>query len=72
MIRESEVVQPRQALMTILDIMSRYSSFTASDREIIRAANRGLIGTDPMGRWGTNKLSEEEQTDPTYYAKKCS
>ncbi len=72
MIRESEVVQPRQALMSILDIMGRYSSFTAADREIIRAANRGLLGTDPLGRWGIDKLSEEEQTDPNYYAQKCS
>jgi hypothetical protein len=72
MIRESEVVQPREALKRILAIMSPYSSFTAADREIIRAANRGLLGTDPRGRWGIDTLSEEEQTDPTYYARKCS
>jgi len=72
MIRESEVEEPRQALMTILDIMSRYASFTPADREIIRAANRGLLGTDPRGRWEIDKLSEEEQTDPNYYALKCS
>jgi hypothetical protein len=69
MIRESEVVQPREALKTILDIISRYSTLTAADREIVRAANRGLLGTDPLGRWGICRLSEEQQTDPSYYAR---
>lgn len=66
MIREYEVRQPREALGAILDIMSRYSSFTAADREIIRTANHGLIGTDWHGRNRIDLLTEEEQTSPTF------
>lgn len=66
MIRTSEVTEPCDALERILDIISRYSTLTAADREIIRAANRGLLGTDPYGRWEIELLTEEEQTNPKF------
>src|SRR5579863_10627225 len=65
-IRVSEVVEPREALEAILDIMSRYSSFTAADLVIIRTANHGLLGKDPYGRNRVDLLTEEEATSPTF------